>query len=85
MLADNIREHLELAIGTGSDGRLIEDAVYILSNQCDPDEIKWCLRFCSDTRNAREVAVELAWAPVRTVEHVLVSLRHLIAHGVFWA
>ena len=76
-VADCLKELLELALGTGPDGRLMEDARSVLVKRCYEDEIRWALRLCRDTRNAQEVAGELAWAGTRTIEHVITVLDRL--------
>ena len=77
-VADCLQELLERAIGIGSDGRLMEDVAYVLRKHCYVDEIRWHLRLCKDTRNARDVAGELAWAPTRVIEQVVIQLDKMI-------
>jgi hypothetical protein len=77
-MMDSIEEHLIRAIGVGEDGRLIEDAVYILGRYCDVLDLKWHLRLCRDTRNAHEVAGELAWSSIRLADKTLNTLDRLI-------
>jgi len=76
--ADCLKERLERAIGVGSDGRLIEDAAYVFTTHCDIDDVRWHLRLCNDTRNACDVAGELAWTHPRLIEQIIVHLDRMI-------
>jgi len=77
-IAECIQEYLERAVGVDPDGRLTEDAVYILSRFLYESEIRWHLRLCRDTRNVRDVAGELAWAPIDLIERILAELDRMI-------
>ena len=77
-VADCIQERLERIFGVDSNGRLLEDPIHILSWRCDPSEITDALKLCRDTRNAHEVAGELAWSHPRLIESVIVRLDRMI-------